>query len=180
MSNKIELQNNNTDLRAILDAVNALPDAGGVELPELTNEATAADMLSGKQLIDDEGNVITGTFTIDNELNTQDALITQLSEILDTKAAASGNAFPYNVTITTSGLSNVDPIICYGDDGDTVFVVTKVNLGAIYKTSWSCTNCTLHERNWDGDLLGNWAVFYNFTGDAVISINWTLSGDGGQ
>lgn len=54
-----ELQANNADLRSILDAANELPD--GVELPELTNEGSAADLLSGKQLIDGEGNVVTGT-----------------------------------------------------------------------------------------------------------------------
>ena len=33
---------------------------GGVELPELTNPATAKDMAEGKQLIDGSGNVVTG------------------------------------------------------------------------------------------------------------------------
>lgn len=33
----------------------------GVQLPTLTNEGTAADLMSGKQLIDSNGNVITGT-----------------------------------------------------------------------------------------------------------------------
>jgi hypothetical protein len=72
------LQSNNTDLQALINKVNALPDAGGVELPELTNEGSAADLFSGKQLIDGEGNKVTGTFSIDNELNAQDSLITQL------------------------------------------------------------------------------------------------------
>ena len=34
---------------------------GGTKLPELTNPGTAADLLAGKQLIDAEGNVLTGT-----------------------------------------------------------------------------------------------------------------------
>lgn len=55
-----QLQSNNTDLQAILDSINELPDVG-TDLPELTNEATAADLLSGKQLIDSDGNVVTGT-----------------------------------------------------------------------------------------------------------------------
>ena len=33
----------------------------GTELPELTNEGSAADLLAGKQLIDSDGNVIEGT-----------------------------------------------------------------------------------------------------------------------
>lgn len=56
------LQSNNTDLQAILNTINELPEAsGGVELPELMNEGLASDLLSGKELIDDEGNVITGS-----------------------------------------------------------------------------------------------------------------------
>lgn len=33
----------------------------GIELPTLSNEGSASDLLSGKQLIDQEGNVVTGT-----------------------------------------------------------------------------------------------------------------------
>jgi hypothetical protein len=36
-------------------------DEGGVELPELTNPASASDMALDKQLIDADGNVVTGT-----------------------------------------------------------------------------------------------------------------------
>lgn len=42
--------------------------AGGKKLPELTNPATAADLLEGKQLIDADGNVITGTIESLGEL----------------------------------------------------------------------------------------------------------------
>jgi hypothetical protein len=49
--------------RLSIDAMTIAVDniSVGVELPELTNEGTAADLLSGKELIDDEGNVVTGT-----------------------------------------------------------------------------------------------------------------------
>ena len=59
----MSIKNNTTILEEILEIANALPDAGegGVELPELENEGTAADLLSGKQLIDGDGNVVTGT-----------------------------------------------------------------------------------------------------------------------
>jgi hypothetical protein len=60
-SNNTELSSNNLDLQALIDQANALPDAGGVDLPELTNEGTAADLLSGKELIDGDGNKVTGT-----------------------------------------------------------------------------------------------------------------------
>lgn len=35
----------------------------GIELPTLTNEGTAAELASGKQLIDGDGNIVTGTMT---------------------------------------------------------------------------------------------------------------------
>lgn len=56
------LTNNTTSLQEILATVNSLPEAtNGVELPTLTNEGSASDLLSGKQLISSEGNVVTGT-----------------------------------------------------------------------------------------------------------------------
>jgi hypothetical protein len=63
VSYNTELQSNNADLQEILNKINSLPEvgSGGVELPELTNEGSSADLLSGKQLIDEDGNVITGT-----------------------------------------------------------------------------------------------------------------------
>lgn len=72
------LQSNNADLQAILNSINELPDAGGgsIELPELTNEGSASDLLSGKQLIDSEGNVITGTIETQTELIRQIASAT--------------------------------------------------------------------------------------------------------
>lgn len=60
-SNNTELSSNNLDLQVLIDQANALPDAGGVELPTLTNEGTASDLLSGKELIDSDGNKVTGT-----------------------------------------------------------------------------------------------------------------------
>lgn len=81
MSNNISLlDSNNTDLQAILATINALPEAGsgGVELPELTTPAVASEVFSGKEYIDETGVKQTGTFTIDEELNTQTDLIAQL------------------------------------------------------------------------------------------------------
>lgn len=57
-----KLLTNTTSLQEILNTVNALPDAStGVELPALNNEGSASDLLSGKQLINSEGNVVTGS-----------------------------------------------------------------------------------------------------------------------
>ena len=59
MSYKSELQGNNTDLQTILDKVNALPEE--TVLPELTDPASASDIVLGKEAIDGDGNKMTGT-----------------------------------------------------------------------------------------------------------------------
>jgi hypothetical protein len=78
------IKNNTVKLQNVLSIINTLPEANnGVELPNLKNEGTASDLLLGKELIDDEGNKVTGTFTIDSELSTQDDLIEQLRNAID-------------------------------------------------------------------------------------------------
>lgn len=62
------LQTNNTNLQSILDTINALPEAG-TDLPELTNQGTASDLLSGKELIDQDGNIVTGTIATKTSSN---------------------------------------------------------------------------------------------------------------
>lgn len=63
------LLTNTISLQEILESINTLPDAGGVELPELTNEGTASDLLAGKQLIDQEGNIVEGTIATKTSSN---------------------------------------------------------------------------------------------------------------
>lgn len=58
------IKQNNLDLQSILNTINNLPEAGSggeVDLPELSNPGTAADLLEGKELIDENGEVVTGT-----------------------------------------------------------------------------------------------------------------------
>ena len=71
MSNKTQLQTNNASLDGYISRIQAakevaatLPEAGGVvELPDLTNEGSTSDLLSGKELIDQEGKIITGSMS---------------------------------------------------------------------------------------------------------------------
>lgn len=55
-------QTGKLSIDAMTTAVNNM--STGVELPELTNEGVAADVLSGKEFIDSNGNVVTGTMLI--------------------------------------------------------------------------------------------------------------------
>jgi hypothetical protein len=96
-----QLQSNNTDLQAILNTINELPEAGGVELPILTNEGSVSDLLSGKELIDGDGNKITGTFTIDSELSTQDSLISQIQTAVNNLPEAGSGSEDLDTELTT-------------------------------------------------------------------------------
>lgn len=57
----------------------------GANLPELTNQASAAEVFSGYQYITQEGTSATGTFTIEEEINTQDSLLSQVINTLKTR-----------------------------------------------------------------------------------------------
>ena len=104
------LTNNTTSLQAILDAVNALPEASdGVELPELSNEGTAADLLSGKELIDGEGNVVTGTIPTKtgSNLTASGATVTVPAGYYAsqaTKSVATATQVTPSISVNSSGL----------------------------------------------------------------------------
>ena len=68
MSNyNIQLQSNNTDLQQVLQALQT--KAAGGELPELTNEGVAADLLENKELIGSDGKKITGSMPNNGLIN---------------------------------------------------------------------------------------------------------------
>ena len=54
-----QLQTHNSDLQTVLQTLQT--KASGVKLPDLTNPATASELLSGKELIDQEGKILTGS-----------------------------------------------------------------------------------------------------------------------
>lgn len=108
----MSILNNTTQLELLLEEVNALPEAGGVDLPELTNAGTSADLLQDKQLIDGEGNVVTGTFTIDNELSAQDDLIAQIKATVNSLPDAGGGGTDFetcSLTINSTIFSQANP-----------------------------------------------------------------------
>ena len=101
----MSIKQNITSLQDLLERVNALPDAGGAELPELSNPATATEVFANKELIDADGNKIVGTFTIENELAAQDNLITQIQAAVDSlpEAGSGGGSIE-----TVAGTISID------------------------------------------------------------------------
>lgn len=57
---------NEMTLDNIATNINKIATSGGVVLPTLINEGSASDMLSGKELIDSDGNIVTGTISTKN------------------------------------------------------------------------------------------------------------------
>ena len=62
MSNKTQLQTNNTKLDSLIETLRGKA-VGGVDLPELSNPGTSAELLAGYELIDGTGNKVTGAMT---------------------------------------------------------------------------------------------------------------------
>ena len=80
-----QIEINNTDLQTILNTINNLPDGGSGGLDTSDATALAAEIFKDKTAYIASGKV-TGTFTLDNELNSQNDLMTQLETILASKA----------------------------------------------------------------------------------------------
>lgn len=125
----MSIKNNTTQLQGLLAKINALPEAG-TDLPELTNEGEAADLMLGKQLIDNEGKVVEGSFTIDNEINTQTDLVSQI------QAALVGKSLPGE----GGGASETDTCTIVVDVKKHPFAV---DFGGL--TSWGSVLCETYE-----------------------------------
>lgn len=97
---------------------------GGVELPELTNPATSEEIFLDKETIDANGNVQTGTFTIDGELTTQNDLIAQIQSAVDNlpDAGGGGNGSYETCTVNISSFGGT-----FGNEAGTIVYNTLEN-----------------------------------------------------
>lgn len=95
----------------------------GTELPPLQNEGSEFELFNGKQLINSQGNVVEGKFTLDNELAEQDVLIARIKSALAGKASSSaGEQVPTQekaIDVIENGRHIVTP-----DTGYTMSMVT--------------------------------------------------------
>lgn len=71
-------------------------------IPELSAPGASADLMTGKQLINGEGKIVDGTFSLDEELAEQDILISQIVTALQGKTAG-GAAVVQPLEITENG-----------------------------------------------------------------------------
>ena len=118
----MSIKNNTTSLQNLLEMAKALPEAGsgGVELPTLTNEGTASDLLAGKQLIDGNGNVVTGTITTQSAKTITPTKSSQVAVEKDryTTGVITVGAIPSEYVITNDATASADKIM----SGETAYV----------------------------------------------------------
>lgn len=91
----------------LVNAINSIPK--DAELPELTNEGSASDLLSGKQLIDGDGNVVTGTIPTKtaSNLTASGATVTVPSGYYAsnvTKSVATATQATPSISVNSNGL----------------------------------------------------------------------------
>lgn len=101
------------------DAIERIPT--GTQLPTLTNPGTTADLVSGKELIDQNGSVITGTnpyekSSTDTAIANETVLISQIQTALNNKASVSPVIKSLTVTengtyTTNEGVDGFSPVI---------------------------------------------------------------------
>lgn len=170
MSNKTILQNNNTSLeqhnlslQELIEMAESLPDADIPELPELTNEGVADDLVLGKELIDSNGKVVTGTnpyekTSTDEAVNLQADLLSQAVLGLEGKI---GHGF-----LETCSITNID--------------TTSKNCTIVYPDkNFQLQSVTLKGNESVNDVIKNSIILY--TGDhishAFIKGEYDLLGD---
>lgn len=125
LANSIRNRTEETSLLTIGEMIDDIGSiTGGVELPQLTNEGSAGDLLSGKELIDGDGNVVTGSFTLESEITTQDNLIAQIQSAVDSLPDAEDTeVILQNKTVTPTASSQFVTV----DDGYDVLNSVLVN-----------------------------------------------------
>lgn len=105
-----KLNKNTTTLQELIEIANNLPEAGsGGELPELSNEASASELLIGKELINSSGEVIAGTMANNGAISsTMDGLTTKTVTV--PAGYTSGGTVSLDNTIDNEVLDQADLI----------------------------------------------------------------------
>ena len=125
----------------IAQTVKSIP-TGGVELPTLENPVTEAEVFLGKEYIDGNGQMATGSFTIDDELMEQDSLISQITTALRNKAAGSLITLPELGDTAAQPTDMVLGKVLYDDQGNPVIgtvkettLVCSMSSAGVYRTT---------------------------------------------
>lgn len=179
-----QLLNNSAALTTLYGKIEALSSVGGVVLPELDNEGTAAQLLSGKQLIDSVGNKVTGTMP-NGSAKTPATTITKNPTI-----TVSTNG---KITASVSGTQSVTPTVTAGyvagGTAGTITVTgtststlttvgaTTITPGTADKTAVSAYRYTTGAVKVKGDA--NLVAANIKSGTSIFGVTGTFTGGGG-
>ena len=114
MTYNTELQSKNDKIRSLIEQVNGLPNAGSGGIN--TSDATAtADKIFLNESAYVKDKKVVGTFTIDEELNTQEDLIAEIASALEGKAAGGGNGGSGGGSLDSFISGEIEEITSYVD-----------------------------------------------------------------
>lgn len=119
-----KLSSNTISIQSILDAVNNLPNGaingGGIDTSDAT--ATSNEIFEGETAYVN-GSKITGTFTIEDELATQDSLIAQISSVVnELPDAGGGSSSAETCTVTLTFDSNCAESPSFAGEGSSILI----------------------------------------------------------
>lgn len=121
-------------------------EGGVAALPELTNEGTAADLLSGKQLIDSDGEVVTGTIPTktSSNLTASGATVTVPAGYYASQATKSvTTATRANTTMTTTADDTNDKLTITASNNQSTGYVTGSNKTATTTVTLTVSGATV-------------------------------------
>lgn len=136
--------------------------SGGANLPELTNPGSASDLLSGKELIDADGNVITGTIATKTSSN-----VTASGRTVTIPAGY----YASQVTKSISSATQATPSISVANDGTISASATQsagyVSAGTKYATEVKLSSS--HDSDFVAGNIKSGVTIFGVTGTLEAS-----------